>query len=219
VFKTHEGHCDVSQDYPDNPSLGQWLSNQRQSKRRGTLSRDRIHRLEALGVVWNTADTAWEHRFQELVEFRAREGHSDVPQDYHANPQLGRWLRKQREAKSTGTISQNRVKRLEALGVTWEPLDEAWELRFQDMVAFKKREGHCNVPQSYPENPQLGAWLSRQRRAIKAKHAVSRPRQATRVTRSCLGTTGCDVGATMSGTGGIQSARGSGQCFTRIRRP
>ena len=52
AFKVREGHGNVPQGYPENPSLGKWLSHQRQSKRAGKLSPERITRLEALGVVW-----------------------------------------------------------------------------------------------------------------------------------------------------------------------
>jgi len=27
---------------------------------------------------------------------------------------------------------------------------------------FKGQDGHCNVPCSYPENPELGKWVARQ---------------------------------------------------------
>jgi Helicase associated domain len=164
LFKAREGHGNIPQDYPENPQLGSWLSNQRQFKRRGTLSQDRINRLEGLGVVWDTLDTAWEKRFRELAAFKAREGHCNVPQSYPDNPQLGRWLSKQRGLKGEGTLLPDRIDRLERLGVIWDPLDVSWEERFQDLIAFNAREGHSNVPMGYSPNPQLAVWLGRQRR-------------------------------------------------------
>ena len=52
AFHAREGNCNVPYDYPENPSLGKWLSKQRASKRKGTLSPERINQLEGLGVVW-----------------------------------------------------------------------------------------------------------------------------------------------------------------------
>merc|ERR1740139_1683312 len=35
---------------------------------------------------------------------------------------------------------------------------------FEELKKFKDREGHCNVTSSYSENPELGKWVSWQRR-------------------------------------------------------
>ena len=51
-----------------------------QFKKPGRLSRERVKRLEAVGVVWDTLDTAWEQRFRELAAFKARKRHCNVPQ-------------------------------------------------------------------------------------------------------------------------------------------
>ena len=38
-----------------------------------------------------------------------------------------------------------------------------WGVRFQQLVEYKRVHGHCNVPQDYKANPQLGNWVKRQR--------------------------------------------------------
>ena len=58
AFKAREGHCNVPARYPEHPSLGTWLGTQRQSKKKNTLSPERIARLEALGVVWDARGAA-----------------------------------------------------------------------------------------------------------------------------------------------------------------
>src|SRR4029450_2146483 len=50
AFKERFGSCDVPQDHAEDPQLGMWVSNQRQFRRRGKLSPDRLAKLEALGV-------------------------------------------------------------------------------------------------------------------------------------------------------------------------
>ena len=62
-------------------------------------------------------------------------------------------------------------------GVAWTPHDAKWERRFQELTAFKKRQGHCNVPAAYPENPQLGRWLTVQRH-LKRRGALEADRAA-----------------------------------------
>jgi integrase len=46
------------------------------------------------------------------VVFKAREGHCDILPGGSGQPQLARWLLKQRQRKKAGTLSQERVERL-----------------------------------------------------------------------------------------------------------
>jgi hypothetical protein len=163
AFRQREGHCNVPDEYPDNPALGKWVTRQRSEQRRGELSSDRIVRLEALGFVWDPHDAFWEERFAELAAFKQREGHCNVPQAYPDNPALGKWVSKQRVAKRRGALSSDRMVRLDALGFVWNTDDAAWEERFAELAAFRESEGHCNVPQAYPDNPALGIWVGTQR--------------------------------------------------------
>ena len=50
----------------------------------------------------------------------------------------------------------------------------SWTTRFEQLVAFKKLHGHCNVPQCYKENKQLGKWVRniRQRRDRLSKKQI-----------------------------------------------
>lgn len=61
-------------------------------------------------------------------------------------------------------MSPDRVSRLEALGIAWDPLEALWNERFQELREFHRTNGHCNVPPRYRANPQLGNWVTSQRR-------------------------------------------------------
>ena len=43
-----------------------------------------------------------------------------------------------------------------------EALEQNWEARYKQLVAYKDKHGHCNVPRKYPENPVscVGYWLA-----------------------------------------------------------
>jgi superfamily II DNA or RNA helicase len=162
-FKAQHGHCKVPRHYPESPQLSTWVQTQRTLKERGKLSGEDIGRLEELGFVWQPHRTIWQQRLEQLAEFKVAYGHCNVPAVYPDNPPLGRWLDQQRQARKGGTLSEGRLAQLEALGVAWEPLDDFWEQRLQDLETFKAHHGHCNVPVGYPENPLLGTWLNNQR--------------------------------------------------------
>ena len=72
-------------------------------------------------LVADPLDAAWEAQFAALKAFKVSKGHGNVPAVYPENPSLGRWLTKQRTSKRTGTLSAERIARLEALGVVWDP--------------------------------------------------------------------------------------------------
>jgi len=39
-----------------------------------------------------------------------------------------------------------------------------WQKRYDELIAFKRQHGHCNVPQSYAQNKPLGYWVKTQRK-------------------------------------------------------
>src|SRR6202165_6267584 len=41
--------------------------------------------------------------------------------------------------------------------------DSAWELRFEELKAYRRQQGHCQVPSRSKEHPSLGHWVSHQR--------------------------------------------------------
>jgi hypothetical protein len=42
-----------------------------------------------------------------------------------------------------------------------------WERRLQELLSFRKAQGHIHVPRHWPENPKLANWVSNQRRLIR----------------------------------------------------
>jgi hypothetical protein len=46
--------------------------------------------------------------------------------------------------------------------------DAKWEIMFNRLVDFKKKYGHCFVPNRYKNDNKLGSWVSTQRKQYKA---------------------------------------------------
>jgi hypothetical protein len=68
---------------------------------------------------------------------------------------------------SHGTISNEREKILQDLGFAFQILETNWMERYQELVDFKKKSGHCKVPNRYKDNKSLGYWVSHQREIFK----------------------------------------------------
>ena len=160
-FQRLHGHCHVTRDQKD---LSRWVSAQRHLRRTGCLDRQQIARLDAIGFEWEPHTSSWEEMFERLVQFHKAHSHCNVPQDWEKDFRLGAWVNKQRRNWKLGRLSVERKNLLDGLGFVWTPIDHAWESRFQELVRFKEKHGHCRVPQRWKDNPKLGLWVAVQRR-------------------------------------------------------
>jgi len=105
--------------------------------------------------------------FHELTKLKRMQGHCNVPVGWLKNQKLGSWLNTQRSGKKYGRLDEERKRRLERIGVVWERTTDSWNEMFVALQRFKRKFGHCDVPQSHQENPQLGRWASKQRQLWK----------------------------------------------------
>eukprot|EP00538_Stauroneis_constricta_P009108 CAMPEP_0119552920 /NCGR_PEP_ID=MMETSP1352-20130426/5799_1 /TAXON_ID=265584 /ORGANISM="Stauroneis constricta, Strain CCMP1120" /LENGTH=403 /DNA_ID=CAMNT_0007599235 /DNA_START=56 /DNA_END=1267 /DNA_ORIENTATION=- len=121
--KQQHGHCSISP--AKNKVMAQWMKRQRfqyrlkHAGKHSTLTDERERKLNDLGFVWDTHDTIWEQRFQELVAFKSEYGHTNVPAGFSGNQQLGIWVKGQRRAHALQNLQASRYERLAALGFQW----------------------------------------------------------------------------------------------------
>jgi hypothetical protein len=129
------------------------------------------------------AHVSFEDRMKEFEHFVKGNGHARVSA---AVPGLGRWVqtiraqyRKIQEFPSlleharpnTHDLTQERIDRFNELGMIWDfgKVTLPWEVRYNHLVEFKKKNGHTRVPRKYKENQQLGEWVHMQRKLYKKK--------------------------------------------------
>jgi superfamily II DNA or RNA helicase len=172
-FKEINGHCNVTFSYKETAKLGPFVNSMRTQKSKGTLDEDRIQKLESIGFKWAVGEfkntEIWETRFKELLEYRSRFGSCDVPNEWSENPQLGHWVNHQRGHKRRNEISADRQTKLSEIGFNWSPgkSQEDWSVRYKQLVDYREQFGNCRVPARWPDNPELGAWVSKQRHLLK----------------------------------------------------
>ena len=164
-YRETNNDCLVPQSFKteDGYRLGQWVSVQRTKK--DTLSDVRRHRLDELGFVWDVREQHWEAGFTHLQSYRETNNDCLVPQSFKTEDgyRLGPWVSEQRTKKDT--LSRERRHRLDELGFVRDPLKQQWEEGYGQLVDYKQREGHCQVPQSFrtADGYRLGSWVSTQR--------------------------------------------------------
>lgn len=107
--------------------------------------------------------------FHELLSYKQRFGHCNVPKEWAENSELGGWCARQRQLQKKARLDPARIARLEALGFIWQPQAAVWDGMFRQLRVFKERFGHCNVQRNWQENPALGVWSQTLRSSYREK--------------------------------------------------
>ena len=179
AYRRQHGSCQVPSRSKQHPSLGHWVHYQRVLQRSDRLSAARRRQLKQVGFDWVSRgrslefrdstywDTKWERMLGRLARFHRRFGHCLVPTDWAGTPRLSPWVARQRHFKQQGVLSEDRWRRLKALGLEWKTGDSIaprWERCFLRLREFHRRFGHAHVPAEWAENITLGRWVVKTRR-------------------------------------------------------
>ena len=142
-------------------NLGTWVSKQRQQKKKDELSEERIQLLNDIGFIWDPFEQEWQENYQQLKQYALDNGNTKVPRG-HLN--LGKWVSSQRQQKKKDALSEERIQLLNDIGFIWDPFEQEWQEKYQQLKQYSEENGDSNVPQKHP---QLGNWVSAQRQQKK----------------------------------------------------
>jgi hypothetical protein len=117
-FKQHNDSTLVPQKYQKDPSLGQWVTQQRHLRTQNQLEQKRIDILDEVGFEWNPLETRWNKMFERLCKYKLKNGDTNVPARGHekADLELFRWGYQQRNHYREKRLSKERVLKLESIG-------------------------------------------------------------------------------------------------------
>lgn len=174
----NEGTLELPRSYTIHSGVpvGKWLELQRQvqaGQRPGRLTAEQAAKLEKLGIRWNhRLEAAWEKGFASAQKYRTEHGDLLVPVRYRDKNDfaLGEWIVYNRQRYLGGNLTQNRIERLEAIGMVWSTSNDLWEQNYAAATQYYLEHGDLEVPIKYetPSGFGLGVWLGAQRAAHKA---------------------------------------------------
>lgn len=165
--------------------LASWVQDQRALKRQGKLLPERERRLQEVGFLWESSapgsESYWRTRLAELTAYAEANGTTVVPVSDRDARSLREWVMLQRTLRRKDRLSDERIKALDAIGFIWTPpsgrrnavgdepaptrVSIQWDAMRDALLAFFRLHGHCNVPDSWPANPNLPRWAHGLRRA------------------------------------------------------
>jgi hypothetical protein len=111
AFQARFGHVRVPSKWKEDPALGAWVTRQR--RRKDALPPAQRAQLDALGFAWpehisRSKQQRWLKSYRELKAFKEKYGHCRVPDQYEANPALGKWVSWQRKQEREGKLPPGR---------------------------------------------------------------------------------------------------------------
>mmetsp|Transcript_8921 Transcript_8921/g.13156 ORF Transcript_8921/g.13156 Transcript_8921/m.13156 type:complete len:346 (+) Transcript_8921:171-1208(+) len=180
-YQAKHGDCMVP---VNNVGLGNWVHSQRVqydawknreingNEKEIQITSERVEALEELGFCFevfpNAPRSDWSARYQELCDYKEVNGNANVPAIYPENSALGIWVKNQRmdykrfRQGQKHHITKDRIQMLNDIGFVWN-LDTPWEKRLEELIAYKKEYGDCNVPQTFKGNRSLAIWVKNMR--------------------------------------------------------
>ena len=170
IYKAKYGTAYVPKRYidPQGIYLGRWFVKQRSLYRHGNLEKWQIDLLEDLGVSWEEEiHVRFENRFGDLLEYKRTHENVNVPGGY-VTPNgiaLGEWCCRIRVDYRKGRLTQEKIKRFEAIGFEWNPLEQYWNEGYAHAVEYYNKYGNLEVAKKYlcDDGYKLGYWINRQR--------------------------------------------------------
>ncbi|HEY1618621.1 MAG TPA: Helicase associated domain protein [Streptosporangiaceae bacterium] len=124
--------------------------------------------LDSLSIhVLDKTTSSWWDGYGHARAYHREHGTLDVPYAWvtPGGYPLGAWLSAQRAARNNGTLTAERIRLLDALGMIWDLLEDAWMSAYSELRAFGDAHGHLEVPLDYvtADGIMLAEWQGTQR--------------------------------------------------------
>ena len=184
-YYRENGHLRIPKSYvtDEGLTLGSWLKTQRRvytGKISGSLTEEKIEKLNRIGMIWNPRENSFEEGFRELEAYYHSYGTVDVKAKYCSESgfALGKWVSNLRTAvKQKGldaALTKEQQERLTALGMIWDKNAEIWDSYIRAAKEYRDTHGDLNIPAKYvtEDGIALGNWL----KAIKYGRSGKRTR-------------------------------------------
>lgn len=151
--------------------IASWCYHQRELKKAGKLSSDKLEKLNSIDFPWNVNEIRWYQMYDKLKKYVAE--HGTPPKSPHTDSMETRkiftWLTSQRNRFNSGSISEHELKLLAEMQVVFgtESNDEMWLRKYDEFIEFVNTHGryplkHRNSTNAEAES-SLAAWVQKQR--------------------------------------------------------
>ena len=148
-------------------NLNKWIQEQRRAyKKAGTntnLSNKKIKQLESIGMVWDVKEKEFSDMYELAQKYYEEHGNLLLPSQYTVNGNnLSSWVKERRKSYKKGTLSEEQIKQLEAIGMIWDVPQYQWKTMYQEAQEYYNEHGDLSITPKV--NRKLYQWLKIQRK-------------------------------------------------------
>ncbi len=164
--------------------LFKWCQKQKVLYNAKKIPEEHKQKLEEIDFFWGNglemrSQITWDGHYEKLIIYKKKYKTTSVKYEKGNKKlrQLANWVFRQRMYKKEETLSEYRIKKLNAINFIWQSTigntgkldNDEWLNQILKLEDYKKKTGNCNVSQTNPnqEYAKLGKWLSDQRTSKK----------------------------------------------------
>lgn len=153
--------------------LGMWCSNQRVLRNAGNLSEERINLLDSVGFIWDAKDERWMSSYHQAEHYKSKYGKFPARTDTSEEAvTIYRWIANQKQNFKNGTLSKERKKLLESVGilVKVKSSEDSWNENYALLNNFLQKKSRFPTTTDAQLNESVYAvyrWMLHQREAYK----------------------------------------------------
>jgi superfamily II DNA or RNA helicase len=161
-------------------TLRRWMQTQQTLKRKGTITPERLSKLNDVNFPWSIKSPPVPNRFgkdnegyflqmfDQLFSFVIKHNHAIIPRGDKTTKPLALWLVKQRKLFREGKFPQERIEKFKRINVDLaydrsKEFENIWMNRYNELVAFKEVNGNCRPSARSGNSKTLGSWVLLQR--------------------------------------------------------
>ena len=129
-----------------------------------------FQKLQAnLSSAWDTYYIAAKQWYQEKGNLRILKSYITP-----TGLTLGSWIQTQRRVRSgavTGNLTDEKVRKLDEIGMIWDTRDQSWNEALAGLQAYYSEHGNLDIKARYetPDGFKLGRWISNLRTKVRLK--------------------------------------------------
>ena len=190
-FKTINGY-----EFDENGvGLGRWIQIQRQIYNKkatnGSLSEEKVEKLKSIGMdmIYDYNVALWNKNYNLAKVYYEHYGNLEIPAKFKTTNgydldengiALGIWIQTQRTNFKNNSLSEERIKSLENIGMIWKiDKNPYWVRNYNLAKTYYEHYGNLEIPANFKtingyepdENGiVLGSWISEQRRKYREKN-------------------------------------------------
>ena len=153
--------------------IGMWCSNQRVLRNAGNLSEERINLLDSVGFIWDAKDERWMSSYHQAEHYKSKHGKFPARTDTSEEAvTIYRWIANQKQNFKNGTLSKERKKLLESVGilVKAKSSEDSWNENYALLTNFLQKNSRFPTTTDAQLNESVYAvyrWMLHQRESYK----------------------------------------------------